>query len=243
MDVSEHGVVYFSMGSVIKASKIPTETVSGLLSELAKINQTVLWKWEDDRLPDLPKNVIVRKWFPQNDILGHRNCRLFITHGGIHSLIESVYHGVPMLSVPVFGDQKHNAVESERRGFALHIPYFELTAEAFGEKLRRLLQDPRFAAAARRASSILRDNPTSIMDKAVFWIEHVIRHGGAPHLRTAANDLYWFQYCLLDVIAVFSLLLAFVFYSNYRCCCYVLKKACNAKRTVKNGTSGKQKNQ
>lgn len=69
MDAANYGLVYFSMGTVIKASKIPRTTVSYLLSEFAKINQTVLWKWEDDQLPDLPKNVIVRKWFPQNDIL------------------------------------------------------------------------------------------------------------------------------------------------------------------------------
>jgi glucuronosyltransferase len=48
---------------------MPRETVALLLSEFAKIEQIVLWKWEDDQLPDLPKNVIVRKWFPQNDIL------------------------------------------------------------------------------------------------------------------------------------------------------------------------------
>lgn len=70
MDTSEHGVVYFSLGSVVKSSKMPKEKVSLLLSELAKIKQVVLWKWEDDQLPNLPKNVIIRKWFPQNDILG-----------------------------------------------------------------------------------------------------------------------------------------------------------------------------
>lgn len=70
MDTSEHGVVYFSLGSVIKSSKMSPKTISLLLSELAKIKQIVMWKWEDDQLPDLPKNVITRKWFPQNDILG-----------------------------------------------------------------------------------------------------------------------------------------------------------------------------
>jgi len=49
---------------------MPKETVSLLLSELSKIEQTVLWKWESDEVPQLPKNVIIRKWFPQNDILG-----------------------------------------------------------------------------------------------------------------------------------------------------------------------------
>ncbi|CAI6360786.1 unnamed protein product [Macrosiphum euphorbiae] len=224
LDSAKHGVIYFSLGSVVKSSKMPRETVSLILSELAKLKQTVLWKWEDDQLPNLPKNVMVKKWFPQNDILGHPNCRLFITHGGILSLIEAVYHGVPMLSIPVFGDQAHNSIEAESRGFALYVSYFELTAETFGSKLQQLLRDPGFGEAAAKASSIMRDNPTSIMDKAIFWIEFVVRHGGAPHLRTVANQLYWFQYYMLDVMAAAIILMAVVSYLNFKCLAYLLKK-------------------
>lgn len=77
---SEQGIIYFSLGSVIKSSKMPRETVSLFLSTFAKVKQTVLWKWEDDQMPELPKNVIVRKWFPQNDVLGR------YTKGGESSL-------------------------------------------------------------------------------------------------------------------------------------------------------------
>lgn len=89
----------------------------------------------------------------------------------------------------------------------------------------------RFGEAASKASAIMRDNPTSIMDKAVFWIEYVVRHKGAPHLRTAANDLYWFQYYLLDVIAAISLSLALVVYLNYKFFSYFLRKMCSAKKS------------
>lgn len=44
----------------------------------------MLWKWEDD-LPDKPSNIRIEKWLPQNDILGHPNVKLFITHGGLLS--------------------------------------------------------------------------------------------------------------------------------------------------------------
>lgn len=244
LDSAEHGLIYFSLGSVVKSSKMPRETVSFLLSELAKLKQTVLWKWEDDQLPNLPKNVMVKKWFPQNDILGHPNCRLFITHGGILSLIEAIYHGVPMLSLPVFGDQTHNSIEAESRGFALYVPYFELTAEAFGSKLQQLLRDPRFGEAAAKASLIMQDNPTSIMDKAIFWIEYVVRHGGAPHLRTVANQLYWFQYYMLDVIAAAMAMLAVVSYLNFKCLAYLLKgKVGDAKSPSSKVSKNKKKRQ
>ncbi|XP_025193262.1 UDP-glucuronosyltransferase 2C1-like isoform X2 [Melanaphis sacchari] len=245
LDSAEHGVIYFSLGSVVKSSKMPREVVSLLLSELAKLKQTVLWKWEDDQIPNLPKNVKVRKWFPQNDILGHPNCRLFITHGGIHSLIESIYHSVPMLSIPVFGDQTHNSIQAESKGFALYVPYFELTAEAFGTKLQQLLRDPKYGEAVAKASSIMRDTPTSIIDNAVFWIEFVVRHKGAPHLRTAANQLYWFQYYMLDVIAAAMVLLTVVSYLCFKCLSYLLRRiiGCSAKTSASKVSKSKKKSQ
>lgn len=59
----------------------------------------------------------------------------------------------------------------------------------------------------------------SAIDKAVYWVEYVIRHKGAHHLRSAGVDLKWYQYYLLDVIAylVFSILLII-------CICYFITK-------------------
>jgi hypothetical protein len=55
---------------------------------------------------------------------------------------------------------------------------------------------------ARRTSRIFCDRPQSALDTAIFWTEYVIRHAGAPQLRTAAVELAWYQYLLLDVCAV-----------------------------------------
>jgi glucuronosyltransferase len=41
----------------------------------------------------------------------------------------------------------------------------------------------------------------SPLDTAIFWTEYVIRNGGAPYMRSAALDLAWYQYLLIDVIA------------------------------------------
>jgi hypothetical protein len=52
---------------------------------------------------------------------------------------------------------------------------------------------------------MFRDRPQTPLETAIFWTEYVIRHGGAPHLRSAELDLTWYQYLLLDVIAVIVL--------------------------------------
>ena len=49
-------------------------------------------------------------------------------------------------------------------------------------------------------STIQRNQPIKPLDRAVFWIEFVMRHKGAKHLRPAAHNLAWYQYHSLDVI-------------------------------------------
>ena len=55
------------------------------LNTFSKLKQKVLWKWETEKMDDLPKNVKLSKWVPQQDVLGHPNIKAFITHGGFGS--------------------------------------------------------------------------------------------------------------------------------------------------------------
>lgn len=75
LDNSKQGVIYFSMGSNLKSSELPQEKRDAILNTFAKLKETVLWKWEDDKLPNQPKNVVIRSWMPQQAILSN-----FITY-------------------------------------------------------------------------------------------------------------------------------------------------------------------
>lgn len=141
MNNSPDGVVYFSFGSVIKLNILPKNELEIIIRQLGKINQKVLLKWESNDAPDFPPNIIIRKWFPQADILGHPNCVLFITHGGIHSTEEAIYFGVPMLAISVFGDQLHNSLIIQNKGAGIRIKYSEFTEDAFEIALQRILDD------------------------------------------------------------------------------------------------------
>ena len=59
---------------------------------------------------------------------------------------------------------------------------------------------------AIRVQKAFKDRPLSPLDTAIYWTEYVIRHGGAPHMRSAAVDLAWYQYILLDVLVVLFLI-------------------------------------
>jgi hypothetical protein len=60
------------------------------------------------------------------------------------------------------------------------------------------------------------------MDTAIYWVEYVIRHKGAPHLRVAGLDLPWYQYHLLDVIAFIVLIGSCFLFTFY----YFMKIIC-----------------
>lgn len=139
LDEAKEGVIYFSMGSNLRSVQFPTEKREAFLKTFAKLKQKVLWKWEDDVLPGQPDNVKLGKWLPQQDILAHPNVKLFITHGGLLSTTETLYNGVPVLSIPVTGDQKLNAQYVANQGYGIMIPYHDVSEDTLTKNLQEIL--------------------------------------------------------------------------------------------------------
>ncbi|KDR11536.1 UDP-glucuronosyltransferase 2C1-like isoform X2 [Zootermopsis nevadensis] len=210
LDEAPHGVIYFSMGSNLESSQMPESKRNAILEAFSKLKQHVLWKWETDTLPGQPKNVRLGKWLPQSDILAHPNVRLFITHGGLQSTLEAIIRGVPVVGIPVFADQSLNIERAVEAGYGLRIDFNNITTESLTWALREIIETPKYRENAQRLSQIFRDQPLTPLEQAVFWTEYVIRHKGAPHMRSAALDLAWYQYFLLDVIAALAFAVGFV---------------------------------
>ena len=104
VEEAQHGVIFVSFGSVIKASKMPEEKRLMMLKAFSKLKQRVVWKWEE-AMEDVPDNILVSSWLPQPSLLAHKNVRLFVTHGGAGSIQETICHKTPIVGVPVHGDQ------------------------------------------------------------------------------------------------------------------------------------------
>ncbi|KAK9882636.1 hypothetical protein WA026_022506 [Henosepilachna vigintioctopunctata] len=231
LDGAKHGVVYFSMGSNIKSKDMPKETLAAIMKVFSGLKETVLWKWEDEDLFGKSDNIVIRKWLPQNDLLAHKNIKLFITHGGIFSTMEAVYNGVPCLTLPIFGDQALNAKRATTYGYAKWIKFADITEETLKENVRELLDNPKYSENAKYRSRIMRDKPQSASQLVTFWVEYVARHKGAQHLRVASLNLYWYQYLLLDVI-IFIMLCTIVFLVSLKYSTRYILNACT-KRSSK----------
>lgn len=91
----------------------------------------------------LSRNIKVASWLPQNDILGHKNTKLFINHGGVHGLMEAAYHGVPVICSPVFGDQYDNAHIAKEKGFGEVIDLDTITTDDLVEVIRKVVSNQR----------------------------------------------------------------------------------------------------
>lgn len=63
-----------------------------LLKVFAKFKDyQIVWKWNDEKMADKPENVYLSRWLPQQDLLGHKDARLFITHCGGGGTEEAIY--------------------------------------------------------------------------------------------------------------------------------------------------------
>ncbi|KAK9886103.1 hypothetical protein WA026_014892 [Henosepilachna vigintioctopunctata] len=205
LDESKQGVVYFSMGSILRSHVLSKKKRDSLIKAFSKLKENVLWKFDVD-VANLPPNVKILKWVPQNDVLAHPNIKVFVTHGGLLSTIETIYHGVPTIGIPVFSDQKFNIASSVKSGYAIKVPFEEMTEPNLTNALNEVLNNPKYRENAKRRSKIMHDQQVKPIDKAIYWIEYVIRHKGAPHLHSAALDLSWYQRHLID-FAVYSVLI------------------------------------
>jgi UDP:flavonoid glycosyltransferase YjiC (YdhE family) len=105
IESAKDGVIFFSLGGNLKPSKMKEEKKQAIVAALTKLKQKVIWKWDDESIKVDTKKFMIRKWFPQDDILAHDNVKLFVTHGGLLSCTESILRGKPIVGIPVFGDQ------------------------------------------------------------------------------------------------------------------------------------------
>ncbi|GAB0095399.1 hypothetical protein DMENIID0001_107800 [Sergentomyia squamirostris] len=210
MDGAEHGVIFFSLGSIYKSSFLPADKVDVILRVFGKLKQRVLFKWETETPPDKPDNVMMEAWLPQSEILAHKNLQLFVSHGGLGGMNEAKYYGVPVVGIPFVHEQRCILEKAEIDGWARLIELNDLTDEIFSQAVFEVLTHSRYKDAVRQISKLYRDRPLDALQTAIFWIEYVIRHKGAPHLQNYAIQLNFFERNSLDILAFIALVIFIV---------------------------------
>ncbi|XP_053559229.1 UDP-glucuronosyltransferase 2A1 isoform X1 [Bombina bombina] len=227
----DHGIVVFSLGSMVK--NLSDERSNLIAAALSQLPQKVIWRYSGKKPDTLSANTIIYDWIPQNDLLGHPKTKAFITHGGTNGIYEAIYHGVPMVGIPLFADQPDNIVHMKNKGMAVMLDFNKMEAQELVDAVNTVINNPSYKENAMRLSHIHHDQPIKPLDRAVFWIEYVMRHKGAKHLRPASHELTWYQYHCLDVIAFLLACLLIVLYVTTKLLSFCLRKCCKTRRKQK----------
>ncbi|KAF9800138.1 hypothetical protein SFRURICE_012795 [Spodoptera frugiperda] len=202
LDSSKHGVIYVSFGTNIDPALLLPEKIQILLRVFSQLPYDILWKWSKDELPGRSPNIRIAKWFPQPDLLKHPNVKLFITQGGLQSTDEAITAGVPLIGMPMLGDQHFNVERYVSYGFGTRVDMETLTEEKLQHAINATIADDSYRRNMERFRTIINDSPQTPLERAVWWTEYVLRHGDAKHLRAPSANISWRQYLELDLVLI-----------------------------------------
>ncbi|XP_071054150.1 UDP-glycosyltransferase UGT5-like [Onthophagus taurus] len=220
LDDSKQGVIFVSLGSNFVPKYYGKHAIKSFKESFSKLNQTILWKFDDD---DLPKNVITRKWFSQTDILAHPNTKLFITHCGGLSTQETIIRGVPVIGIPLFFDQYSQAGKIQSINGGVVLKYWELTTENVYNSILEVLSNPVYKNNMKRLSTLYNEQPENQLEKFLLWVDYVLKHGHLNHLSLGSREMRWYQVNNWDVYA-FGVGVCLLFYILFnKLSCVILK--------------------
>ncbi|KAF1759305.1 hypothetical protein GCK72_015770 [Caenorhabditis remanei] len=177
----KEGIVVFCFGTQVASNLFPIEVRHAFAAAFRQFPEfTFVWKYElqegDQQIFANTTNLKFLKWLPQTDLLNDPRTRAFISHTGLNSYLESSYAGVPILAIPLFADQPHNAKSGESIGTTYVLDKTQLTTHNIVKGLKAVLYDTSYLHNAKRISKMLKDRPNPPKSIFVEWVEFAARN-------------------------------------------------------------------
>ena len=122
-------------------------------------------------------------------------------------MFETVFHGVPIITIPVFCDHDANAAKAEADGYARKLDLHHLTSDKLHQAIHEVIVEPKYKTQVKYRQALLRNQKESPLERGIYWTEYVIQHKGAYHLQSPAKDLNFIEYYMLDIAFTFFTLL------------------------------------
>uniref|UniRef100_A0A0B7BTZ9 UDP-glucuronosyltransferase n=1 Tax=Arion vulgaris TaxID=1028688 RepID=A0A0B7BTZ9_9EUPU len=205
VDQSKRGIIVVSFGGHVMS--IPQTIASKLLSAFQQLDLDVVWR-VNITSPD-PSRIMTSKWIPQNDLLGHEKTKLFISHCGKNGQYEALYHAVPILCLPIYGDQKYNSVRIKVKQLGLFADMRTASADELTSMIKQIVYDSKYAENMKKASRLYRELYKVPKKEAAYWLDHVMEYGGA-YMRSPCQEMPWYKIYALDIIAFIVVIIIFL---------------------------------
>lgn len=210
IDNCEHEhVVYLSFGTYFsKISQL--SQLSDIIQTLNMMNLCVIVRTDIDLTDqyNLSSNKFLQqKWVPQKDLLGSGKVHFFISHCGNNGRLESVFYKVPLLCIPLFADQYHNARLVASKEFGLCLKREQLTAHTFKQALDEMLErQSAFYERMRSAVDIAVRDPGAGTEVLKFYSDLLIKNKNSEFLINRIVENQWSH----EILNLDILLLAFL---------------------------------
>ena len=151
-----------------------------ILNALSSLSEDFCFLWqlpshsaETDGLSD-QQHILTLDWIPQNDALHHAS--VFVSHVGYGSLYEAAYHGVPLVCIPMFGDQDDNAARAVHGGWGIRLNKDSFTVDEMVNAIHRAsAQDSPLRARAKVLSELVQAKAGT--DEIIEWMGYAAAHG------------------------------------------------------------------
>ena len=209
LDNANEGVIVFSFGSLMRTYDVHWQKL--FFDALRRVPYKVLWKYQGNVTVEVPENVKLIEWMPQTEVLNHPSIKAFITHCGWNSAYESAYNGIPVVAIPLFGDQFFQATKiTQRAKLGIQLDIKQLSSDKLYKSIMTVITDPQYKLNSEYISKLMKNRQRSQKEEILYWVDFVTRLNGTQYLKSKENNLSWYQLLLLDVFFIVGIVSLFV---------------------------------
>ncbi|XP_076178990.1 uncharacterized protein LOC143152577 [Ptiloglossa arizonensis] len=215
LDTASNGFIYFSLGSNAMSSDLPEDILQVFIDVFTKLPYRIVWKFETE-LAKKPDNVFISPWLSQQSILAHPNIKLFIYQGGLQSSEEAIHFTVPLLGLPVLADQDYQVNRMKALGVARVLEITNVKRDELESAIHELINNEDYKKNIIKLKNRVNDYPYDSVKNLAWWTEYVIRHDGAPHLRSSLAWQPWYRRYDWDIIVFLTIVACIVVFVAFR---------------------------
>ena len=151
-------VIYISLGTIIKGDTAFFQNcIESFRGETVDVIISVGQKFDIRKLKNVPDNLHIYPSVPQIEVLEYAD--VFVTHGGMNSVSESLVKSTPMVVIPFMSDQPVNATQIEALGLGKRMEYKQITSESLKQTVFSVLHDEQIASNMKQTQELIANAP------------------------------------------------------------------------------------
>ena len=196
-DPTSRGTIYVAFGTFIPWDYAPPGVADAFFDAFERLPDYRFIFSYRGKFPErkLSSHIRLVSWAPQLDILAHPKTLVFLTHCGLKSIKESLCSKTPMLAMPMFAEQNHNAFMVLEFGTGIALNKYNIDADRIYAGLKELLENEKYGKRVEKVQQIFLDRPMNPLDEGVFRVERIIKKGkqrmGRHFFKPAAVQMGW----------------------------------------------------